>query len=276
MNIDLCIYEFKTRDYYRYLCSLAAPADKQMQIFAVYCFYLEISKIKDVIREPMAGYIRLQWWRDALQEISFSNKVIHHKHHITQLLCDSGVVKNVGFELFDKIISARETEIESSKIANLEALKQYAHGTEVTLCDILQKACFEKIDNELSTNVGIAYSFAMIMQSVRNNARQNHILLPLDMLQSVDVSEDEVLAGKKLEKTRIVIKNLTEIAQEHINTAQKSIKKLPKNDRNLFLPLIMADAALKNIHRYNYDIFTKDISPSKLKILFKLLINKHF
>ena len=50
----------------RYLASLFAPADKRRHLYALYAFNVEIARVREVIRTPMAGEIRLQWWRDAL------------------------------------------------------------------------------------------------------------------------------------------------------------------------------------------------------------------
>ena len=48
------------------LSALYAPADKRRSLFALYAFNAEIARIRDRIREPLPGEIRLQWWRDAI------------------------------------------------------------------------------------------------------------------------------------------------------------------------------------------------------------------
>ena len=50
----------------RYLATLFAPAAAREALFALYAFDHEIGKVRHVVSEPMAGMIRLQWWRDAL------------------------------------------------------------------------------------------------------------------------------------------------------------------------------------------------------------------
>jgi phytoene synthase len=47
----------------RYWASLYAPAEKRGALYALYAFDHEISRIGQAVREPMAGEIRLQWWR---------------------------------------------------------------------------------------------------------------------------------------------------------------------------------------------------------------------
>jgi phytoene synthase len=51
----------------RYWASLYAPAAKRDALYALYAFDHEISRIGSAVREPMAGEIRLQWWREVLE-----------------------------------------------------------------------------------------------------------------------------------------------------------------------------------------------------------------
>jgi phytoene synthase len=55
-------------DKERYWASLYAPADRRDALYALYAFDHEIARVAAVVREPMAGEIRLQWWRDVLEE----------------------------------------------------------------------------------------------------------------------------------------------------------------------------------------------------------------
>lgn len=54
----------------RYLACLLAPREKRHSLACLYAFYAEIARIRDVIREPLPGEIRLQWWRDLLESRS--------------------------------------------------------------------------------------------------------------------------------------------------------------------------------------------------------------
>ena len=56
----------RAQDKDRYLTALFAPADRRGALFALYAFAAEVAAVRDRVREPMAGEIRLQWWRDVL------------------------------------------------------------------------------------------------------------------------------------------------------------------------------------------------------------------
>ena len=56
----------REHDKDRYLAALFAPAQQRGALFAIYAFNVEIVRVAAFVREPMAGEIRLQWWRDVL------------------------------------------------------------------------------------------------------------------------------------------------------------------------------------------------------------------
>jgi 15-cis-phytoene synthase len=65
-GFDYCEALVRAQDKDRFLASLFAPAARRNYLFALYAFNLEVARIGALVREPMAGAIRLQWWREAL------------------------------------------------------------------------------------------------------------------------------------------------------------------------------------------------------------------
>jgi phytoene synthase len=61
-----CEQIVRDQDKDHFLASLFAPGERRPYLFALYAFALEIARVKALVREPMAGTIRLQWWIEAL------------------------------------------------------------------------------------------------------------------------------------------------------------------------------------------------------------------
>ena len=61
--------EAKRRDPDRFLCALFAPAERRDDLLALLLFNDELARIPDAVTQPVTGLIRLQWWRDALDEL---------------------------------------------------------------------------------------------------------------------------------------------------------------------------------------------------------------
>src|SRR3981081_1071007 len=57
----------RTADKDRFLAALFAPAEHRGALYALYAFNIEIARVREIIREPLAGGIRLQWVNDAIR-----------------------------------------------------------------------------------------------------------------------------------------------------------------------------------------------------------------
>ena len=61
-----CEQLVRAHDKDRYLASLYAPAARRPCLFALYAFAIEIGRVRQRVKEPLAGTIRLQWWHEAI------------------------------------------------------------------------------------------------------------------------------------------------------------------------------------------------------------------
>ncbi len=73
-----CARLLRRYDYDRFLTGLFAPAGRREALYAVYAFNLEIARTREAVSEPMLGQIRLQWWREAIEEI-YAGRVRRHE-----------------------------------------------------------------------------------------------------------------------------------------------------------------------------------------------------
>lgn len=112
----------RAQDPDRYLSTLFAPADLRDALFALYAFDHEIAKARRVVREPMAGLIRLQWWRDALDGIDRGEVLAHPVvQGLGRAIADHGLDRGH----LDEAILAREREFEEGPPADLPAFERH-------------------------------------------------------------------------------------------------------------------------------------------------------
>ena len=78
-----CLEQVRRFDRDRYLAALFARSGPRADLLALYAFNLELAKIRELVREPMMGLIRLQWWRDCIAEIYAGNV---RRHQVAQPL----------------------------------------------------------------------------------------------------------------------------------------------------------------------------------------------
>src|SRR5690242_6843443 len=108
---DYCQALVRKNDYDRYISALFAPESLRSYLFALYAFNYEIARIAETVRNPMAGQLRLQWWRDAVDDI-YSGAP--GRTEVLKGLADSIRVHQLPKPLFEAIIDAREQDFETA------------------------------------------------------------------------------------------------------------------------------------------------------------------
>lgn len=63
----------------RFRAAMAAPPQARAVLFPLYAFNVEVSRAPWASQEPMIAEMRLQWWRDALEEIATGKQARRHE-----------------------------------------------------------------------------------------------------------------------------------------------------------------------------------------------------
>jgi phytoene/squalene synthetase len=79
MSLDACADLVERGDPDRFRTLLAAPLDARRRLLPLYAFNVEVARAPWVTAEPMIAEMRLQWWRDALDEIASGGPVRRHE-----------------------------------------------------------------------------------------------------------------------------------------------------------------------------------------------------
>ncbi|MEO0635971.1 MAG: squalene/phytoene synthase family protein [Pseudomonadota bacterium] len=64
---DICVYLVRSENRPRYISLVYAAQELRPALCALFAFEIEIARIPNLVQEPMAGELRLQWWRDAIR-----------------------------------------------------------------------------------------------------------------------------------------------------------------------------------------------------------------
>ena len=78
-DVTACAQLVERGDPLRFRAAMAAPVAARAVLFPLYAFNIEVSRAPWVTAEPMIAEMRLQWWRDALDEIAQGGAVRRHE-----------------------------------------------------------------------------------------------------------------------------------------------------------------------------------------------------
>ena len=104
---NACARIVETGDPDRFRTVMAAPLSMRAPLFALYAFNVEVSRAPWVTAESMIAEMRLQWWRDALEEIAEGGPV--RRHEVTTPLAEC--LSPSDARLLDASVAARRWDI---------------------------------------------------------------------------------------------------------------------------------------------------------------------
>jgi len=88
-----------------WLSAQYAPGAGRDKLLALFALHAEISRIPSIVSEPPLGEIRLQWWREALDEIIAGDPA--RAHPVVEALREAGVIDHHVRDEFEKALEAR-------------------------------------------------------------------------------------------------------------------------------------------------------------------------
>ena len=122
MTVDACADLVRRGDPDRYRAVMAAPVEARAQLFPLYAFNLEIARAPWVAQEPLIAEMRLQWWRDVVENTASGAAKAHEvAGPLHDLIRDFGLPVDV----LDRMIAARRWDIGREPHAGQEGLTAY-------------------------------------------------------------------------------------------------------------------------------------------------------
>lgn len=162
--LDYCGDICRLHDRDRFIISLRAEAGKRPALWALYALNYEIARTREVVTEPILGRIRLQWWREAVDEALQPEAPIY-RHEILRYLAPHKQAYGLRQELFHDLIDAREADMAAGKVTGLAALEDYAVATNLPLLQLGMAICGEANKPEVVRAVAGAYGLVGLLRA---------------------------------------------------------------------------------------------------------------
>ncbi|WP_135505058.1 squalene/phytoene synthase family protein [Roseovarius aestuariivivens] len=124
-DVLACARIVERGDPARFAAVMAAPVPVRSRLFPIYAFNVEVARAPWVTQEPMIAEMRLQWWRDVLEEIRAGGPV--RRHEVAVPLAH--VLSPAGAGRLDALIDARRWDIAREPFEDHEDLCGYLRAT---------------------------------------------------------------------------------------------------------------------------------------------------
>lgn len=261
-QIDYCMELVRADDRARYEATLLAPGVIQPALWALYAFNQEVAKTRENVSESALGEIRLQWWRDVLDEI----KQGHVREHpvvaaVAEYLADPTILTLLG-----EIIDARALDLYDDGPADFKALKKYAYSVGGALSEAALRLSSKKIGNTSTTvntarSCGSAWAMLGLVRAIPFHWASNRNFIPGEEgKQSLAIQDAE-------EMFRLAAPSISEMVTFVENEAA-SVRQMSggvsSECRHVFLLNSLTALHLKNLRKVGGNPF-KANEPSSLR-----------
>jgi 15-cis-phytoene synthase len=242
----------------RYLATLFAPADRRPHLHALYAFNLEIARVRDLARGPMAGEIRLQWWREALAgERPGEAKA----HPVAAALLETIARHDLAAATLADLLEARAFDLYDDPMPSLEAFAAYARRTAagpIALAARVLDAAPADVA-ELAGPAGVAYAATGLLRAFALHASRGQLYLPADVLDRHGAPTSDIFAGRTTPALRTALAELRAFARANLDAFTARCAALPPAAVPAFLPVALVRPYLDRMERRDYDPFTTPV-----------------
>ena len=255
-ELTYCARQVRRFDHDRFLTCLFAPAGAREDLFALYAFNHEIAKVAEVVSEPMAGQIRIQWWREALDGLYAGTP---RKHQVAEPLAAAIRRHDLSRDRFERLLDARERDLDSDPPATLDALEAYAGETSATLVELALEVLGQRDEavRAAGRSVGVAYAMAGLARAVPFHAAQRRMMLPGNLAWEAGLDPHDLFELRRPREVRPVVAQIADRARARLDQARAA--RAPKAAVPALLPAVLARRYLDVLARHDHDPFAERV-----------------
>jgi phytoene synthase len=245
----------RTSDKDRFLAALFAPAEHRAALHALYAFNVEIGRVREIVREPLAGEIRLQWWTDAIAGHAAGD--IQSNPVAAALLA---TVSRYGLpaESLTGLIAAHRFDLYDEPMRTPADFNEHARATAGAVIALAARI----LDGDpipglepLSFHAGLGYAIAGLLKAFPIHAARGQFYFPAELFKRHDAHWGDLTAKQATPPWRAALAELRSLAREHLAEAGRLAEGAPSAILPALLPVALAPPLLDRMERRDYDPF---------------------
>jgi phytoene synthase len=253
-NADYCADLVRQADRDRYLATLFAPAEHRDALFALFAFNIEISRVRDLAREPMPGEIRLQWWREVLSgERQGEGEANPVSAGLLEALKRYGFVAAPLLELID----AHTFDLYDEPMGTVDSLELYGIRTQAPLLAMAAGTLNQgaALPDTFTLDASIAAGITKALIDLPRHASRRQLYVPLDVLERHKVDIEDIFAGQATPALHAALADMRTQVRDHLARACETLSAAPPQILPAFLSLAVIQPTLRLMDRADYDPF---------------------
>jgi phytoene synthase len=258
----------RAADKDRFVATLFAPPEHRGPLHALYAFNLELARVREAVREPLAGEIRLQWWRDVLGGTGRGEVAANP---VAAALLATIERFKLPRDKLDALVEARRFDVYDEPMASFTELERYGDGVSaglITLAALVLNGGRSVDIDALAHHAGLAYAITGLLKALPVHAARGQLYVPLDVLARHGAARTDIASGRTTPQLRTALAELRRAARSHLNQAGQLLAAAPLSVMPALLPLAPVGPTLSRLERSDHDPFVPvEIAPWRRQLL---------
>jgi len=260
---DFSLAALRDSDRDRYLACLLSPQDKRGPLSALYAFHAEIARVRDVAREPLPGEIRLQWWRDVLDDPSGTSG---EGNPLAEALLSCVKNHELPVSVLQDMIDARIFDLYDDPMESRSSLEGYAGETAsalIQLASLILDPAHAQQSASAAGHAGVAQTIAGLLLLLPLHRRRGQVYFPAELLAATGLDRDTFLSGEDAAAVSLAIRAFAGLGRDHLAKARAASGTISPMNRYAFSTLAFADPVFDRAERAGSKLFEQSIVPSQ-------------
>ncbi len=257
----------RLRDRDRYWSALFAPDVLRPPLFALYAFNAELDHILAFVSEPMAGQIRLQWWRDAVGHAGSKTG-----NPVADVLSAAIAQHDLPKDRLIGMIDARVPALFGDPPLDDKALKTFLRETEGAVFELAAAILGGRSASakEAAADAGVAYGLTGTLLKLPFLASRQKAFLPSSYLVSRGIDLAAIHRGETSASLGAALADLRGVASRALRQFRAKAAGIDPTAWPAFLPLTLVKPYLRAMAAPGFDPLHTVVAISPLRRFWRI------
>jgi len=265
-----CQAMLRQNDPDRFAAALYMDEAHRPGVMALYAFHLELARVRELIRDPLPGEIRLQWWRDLLEGAGHGDV---RGHPVADALLQTVDRYRLPRAPLVAMTEARIFDLYDDPMPDLSTFEGYAGETHGALFQLVALVLSDGRDpgtGTLAGHAGVAETIAAVLRALPHHLRRGQVFLPADILERHGTSAERIVADPGDPGALAAVRELAEHGRHHLQRCRLHGETVPAGAAPAFLTLALVPPVIEATAAPGYDPYASDLAASRLRSLWRL------
>lgn len=244
-NAALCLASLRELDMDRYLAVLLSPEDRRPALTALYLYNAELARVRDLVREPLPGEVRLQYWRDLLEGRGHGST---EANPAASELLSAIESRSLPVQPLVAMSEARIFDLYDDPMESVTAFEGYAGETASALLQLASLVLDPEAAAglaETAGHAGVAQAVAGTLLLLPQHIARGQLFVPAEILSATGLDRETFLAGVDRTRSAAAVEAFAGYGLDHLQRALDPAESLPATLKSAYLPVSLVRAVLE-------------------------------